>query len=236
VGLGLLHLGRRDEAEPVFGEALAAARGVGNRRYTSRILVGMGTLAAARGDWPAARAHFGEASAIAGEYGDRWLLGTTALPNLARVHLHEGRAEVAAVLLGAAEAGREAIGVPIPAREAAQHDDVVAGARAALGPAALARAWARGRDTAIDEALAAARRAAEPSAPDAAPPAGAGPLTRREAEVLRLVADGLTDAEVADALVLSRRTVHAHLRSIYRKLEVGSRSAATRWALEQGIA
>jgi DNA-binding CsgD family transcriptional regulator len=36
--------------------------------------------------------------------------------------------------------------------------------------------------------------------------------------------------------VLSRRTVHAHLRSIYRKLEVGSRSAATRWALEQHLA
>jgi predicted ATPase/DNA-binding CsgD family transcriptional regulator len=236
VALGLLHLGQLEEAEPLFREALAAARGVGNRRYTSRVLVGMGTLAAARGDWPTARAHFEEASAIAGEYGDRWLLGTTSLPNLARVHLADGRAEVATVLLGAAEAGREAIGVPIPAREAAQHDEVVAEARAALGDAPFARAWAAGRGMALDEALAAARRAAEPLAPDAPPPAGAGPLTRREAEVLRLVAGGLTDAEVADALVLSRRTVHAHLRSIYRKLEVGSRSAATRWALEQGLA
>ncbi|WP_217915458.1 ATP-binding protein [Miltoncostaea marina] len=235
VALGMLHLGRLEEAEPRFREALAAARGVGNRRYTSRILVGMGTLAAARSDWAAARAQFEEASAIAGEYGDRWLVATTSLPNLARVHLAEGRAEVATVVLGAAEAGRDAIGVPIPAREAAQHDEMVAEARTALGEAAFARAWAAGRGMALDEALSTARRAVEPPPSDAAPPGAAGPLTRREAEVLRLVAGGLTDAQVADALVLSRRTVHAHLRSIYRKLDVGSRSAATRWALEQGL-
>jgi DNA-binding NarL/FixJ family response regulator len=57
----------------------------------------------------------------------------------------------------------------------------------------------------------------------------------REAEVLRLLARGLTDAQIADDLVVSRRTVHAHLRAIYRKLDVGSRSAATRWALEHGL-
>ncbi len=62
-----------------------------------------------------------------------------------------------------------------------------------------------------------------------------GELTAREAEVLRLLAQGLTDGQIADELVVSRRTVHAHLRAIYRKLDVGSRSAATRWALEHGL-
>jgi DNA-binding NarL/FixJ family response regulator len=61
-------------------------------------------------------------------------------------------------------------------------------------------------------------------------------LTPREAEVLALVARGLTDAEVAERLVVSLRTVHAHLRSTYRKLDVHSRSAATRYALEHGLA
>ena len=61
-------------------------------------------------------------------------------------------------------------------------------------------------------------------------------LTAREVEVLRLVAEGLTDAQVAERLVLSLRTVHAHLRSIYRKLDVRSRSAATRYAVEHGLA
>jgi DNA-binding NarL/FixJ family response regulator len=64
-------------------------------------------------------------------------------------------------------------------------------------------------------------------------PAG---LSAREVEVLRLVAAGLSDARVAGELVVSVRTVHAHVRSIYRKLGVGSRSAATRWAVENGLA
>ena len=62
-----------------------------------------------------------------------------------------------------------------------------------------------------------------------------GGLTAREVEVLRLVARGLTDAQVADALVLSKRTVSTHLTSIYSKLGIGSRSAATRFAMEQGL-
>jgi DNA-binding NarL/FixJ family response regulator len=57
-----------------------------------------------------------------------------------------------------------------------------------------------------------------------------GDLSAREVEVLRLVAAGLSDAEVARHLFLSIRTVHAHLRSIYRKLGVRSRTAAARFA------
>jgi DNA-binding CsgD family transcriptional regulator len=68
--------------------------------------------------------------------------------------------------------------------------------------------------------------------------AGALPfgLTSRECEVLALVATGLTDAAVAAELFISPRTVGHHLRSIYSKLDVSSRSAATRIAIEQGIA
>jgi predicted ATPase/DNA-binding CsgD family transcriptional regulator len=51
-------------------------------------------------------------------------------------------------------------------------------------------------------------------------------LTAREVEVLQLVAGGLSNAEIAERLVLSQRTVHAHLRSIYDKLGVNSRTAA----------
>ena len=60
-------------------------------------------------------------------------------------------------------------------------------------------------------------------------------LTPREIEVLRLVAAGLSNAEVADQLFLSLRTVHAHMRSIFHKLGVGSRSSATRWAVDHGL-
>ena len=72
------------------------------------------------------------------------------------------------------------------------------------------------------------------SAPSQPPPALGG-LTAREVEVLRLVAEGLTDAQVAARLYLSPRTVTTHLTSIYNKLGVSSRSAATRFAVEQGL-
>jgi DNA-binding NarL/FixJ family response regulator len=62
-----------------------------------------------------------------------------------------------------------------------------------------------------------------------------GSLTERETEVLRLVAMGLSDADVAERLVVSPRTVHAHLRSIYRKLGLSSRGAATRFAVEHKL-
>src|SRR5262249_36000936 len=64
------------------------------------------------------------------------------------------------------------------------------------------------------------------------PPAG---LTQREAEVLRLVAAGLTNARVAEQLSLSPRTVNAHLTAIYTKLNVSSRAAAIRFALEHDL-
>jgi DNA-binding NarL/FixJ family response regulator len=60
-------------------------------------------------------------------------------------------------------------------------------------------------------------------------------LTPRQLEVLRLIGQGLTDAQIADALFVSRRTVNAHVRDIFRTLEVSRRSAATRYALLHGL-
>jgi DNA-binding NarL/FixJ family response regulator len=60
-------------------------------------------------------------------------------------------------------------------------------------------------------------------------------LTAREAEVLSFVAEGLSDIEVAEKLYVSPRTVEWHLRGAYRKLEVGSRTAAIKRAGELGL-
>lgn len=57
------------------------------------------------------------------------------------------------------------------------------------------------------------------------------PLSEREAEVLRLLARGLTNKDIAQALILSVRTVEAHLRSIYAKLDVSSRTEAALWGV-----
>ncbi len=69
---------------------------------------------------------------------------------------------------------------------------------------------------------------------DARPSYPAG-LSAREVEVLRLVADGLTNAQVAERLFLSPRTINAHLTTIYTKLNVPSRAAAIRFALDHGL-
>mgnify|MGYP001172747165 CR=1 FL=1 len=67
------------------------------------------------------------------------------------------------------------------------------------------------------------------------PTAVPGGLSAREIEVLRLVAEGLTDAEVAERLSISPRTVGGHLQSIYNKLGISSRTAATSFAHKFGL-
>ena len=75
----------------------------------------------------------------------------------------------------------------------------------------------------------------EPAPEPAAPEPYLAGLSAREADVLRLVATGLTNAEVAEKLFLSSRTVEWHLSSIYRKLGLHSRTEATRFADEHGL-
>nr|MDQ4008950.1 response regulator transcription factor [Actinomycetota bacterium] len=68
----------------------------------------------------------------------------------------------------------------------------------------------------------------------APPPLPAG-LTAREVEVLRLVASGRSNAQIANVLVLSEKTVARHLSNIFSKLDVGSRTAATAYAFEHAL-
>jgi DNA-binding NarL/FixJ family response regulator len=60
-------------------------------------------------------------------------------------------------------------------------------------------------------------------------------LTERECEVLRLVATGKTNREIADVLVISKHTVGRHLQNIFLKLDLSSRAAATAYAYEHGL-
>jgi DNA-binding NarL/FixJ family response regulator len=78
------------------------------------------------------------------------------------------------------------------------------------------------------------------SQPEASPPEKSLPrypagLTAREVEVLRLVAQGFSSAQIAEQLVIGLATVNFHVRSIYNKLGVSSRSAATRYAIEHNL-
>jgi len=80
------------------------------------------------------------------------------------------------------------------------------------------------------------RASALVSEPDAAVPGGAASvLTHRELDVLKLVAQGSSNADIAKRLVLSEHTVHRHLANILRKLGLSSRSAAAAWGVRAGL-
>jgi DNA-binding NarL/FixJ family response regulator len=88
-----------------------------------------------------------------------------------------------------------------------------------------------------ESVITALQRAEMPEPPPAVKSPGTYPagLTAREVEVLRLVAQGLTDAQIAERLIVSYRTVTTHMSSIYNKLGVSSRAAATRFAIEHQL-
>ena len=141
----------------------------------------------------------------------------------------------AAQLWGTAEAMSDAFGTQLTraGRALIDYDGQVAAARRQVDEDTWAAAWATGRDT--DPALAADPPKHEARSTVAAAESLPGGLSGREVEVLRLVAGGLTNADVGRRLFLSTRTVDWHLSSIYTKLGFHSRSEATRFAVSHGL-
>jgi DNA-binding NarL/FixJ family response regulator len=174
---------------------------------------------------------------------------------LALTAVAQGEFQRAVKLWGAAEARRDGVQARLPSSKQADYAPYMDRARSVLGEQAFVAAWAEGRAMTLDQAITLAvaepAPAAAPSASGKAAPVHPVPvhpvpvhpvpvhqygLTPREVEVLCLVATGLTDAEVAQRLVISARTVGKHLQSVYSKLYLPSRSAATRWAIEHHMA
>jgi DNA-binding NarL/FixJ family response regulator len=132
---------------------------------------------------------------------------------------------------GATAALRQTYGVSIRPVGRAAFQRSMEPARQTLGEKEAAAAWEEGRTMTLDEALAFALEELE-TKPES--PSG-GLLSARETEVLRLAADGLTDAQVAERLYLSRKIVGHHLSLVYRKLGVRGRAAAVHKADELGL-
>jgi predicted ATPase/DNA-binding CsgD family transcriptional regulator len=145
----------------------------------------------------------------------------------------------AAQLWGACEVLRRALGFPRPDSEQSFCERYMAMARSQLRERAFLSAHREGEAMSLDEAVRYALKPLNiedgkpaPGAAHALYPAG---LSAREVEVLALVAQGLSDGEVAEKLVLSPRTINAHLTSIYNKIGVNSRAAATRFAVDKKL-
>jgi predicted ATPase/DNA-binding CsgD family transcriptional regulator len=230
--LGLIALSQGDpaKAQPLLEECLVICRGLGDLRTIAKAVCFLGDAASALSDHAAARTLHEESLSLSIELGDRWI-SAVSLEGLARTAVATRQPEAAARLLGAADALRDATGATRPAYWLALYERSLAETRAQLDDDAFDLAWAAGR-TLTPEQAPAVLGAPAMTASTGDRPAG---LTAREVEVLALVAEGFTDAQVAERLVVSLRTVHAHLRSIYRKLDVRSRSAARRYAVEHGL-
>ena len=257
--LGRVATAEGDEAQSavVWKQALALARVTQHQRATAEILLELGRLAHRQGDDRRAQALLGESLHLYWERKHRGLIAeclaclagvaATGYPPCVPSPSGDSRA---ARLFGAADAlytANGGQGQP-PVRADTERD--LAAARAQLDEEGFAAAWAEGQAMPLEQAVAyaldhqflmsapASRLPLQLTPALTIPrsvPEGLASLTFRQWEVLRLVAQGWRTAEVADALGLSPLTVNVHLRGIYRKLGVRSRTAATRVALQHHL-
>ena len=236
--LGIVKDANADSAAAValFEESAAMFRELGDGWGLCLPLKHLGAVASRQGDYGRAEELYRETLVQCRDLDDMWLI-SVCLEDLAEVASSQSQYTRAARLFGAAEALREEIGTAKYALRRDDYDRAVESARVGLGEQTFTGEWAEGRKMmltgAVEHAL--ARPEASGTQKPASPSAYPAGLTTREVEVLRLVADGLTDAQVADRLYVSPRTIGQHLRSVYRKLEVSSRTAAAREAVNLGL-
>jgi DNA-binding NarL/FixJ family response regulator len=230
-GLALLRLAqnRMDAAASIIGQALEGE--TWNRLARARLLVVAAQIAIAASSLASASSFVGELEAVAADYDSPMLLASAATAR-GRLFLASGDAPAACATLRLALGRWQELSVP--------HE--VATVHTLLGLAC--------RDRGDDEAAVASFAAATSvfdqlgaaldlrlvrdltSSSGRALPGG---LTEREAQVLRLVAAGHTNRDVAGSLYLAEKTVARHLSNIFTKIGVSSRAAATAFAFEQGI-
>ena len=236
LGNVLLVRGNRERASRMFEEALALARRRGDRLATNIALYNLAQVALSEAKFGPAARMLEEGLTSSRQMGDQANL-SYFLEGLAVVAGARGEPERSARMLGAAEGSMEEAGASVynyyvPAR--ALYERTLAAARSQLDEAAWTAAWAEGRAMATEQAVEYALEQ-EAFLEQALPETYPAGLSAREVDVLRLIATGLTNAEVAGKLFLSSRTVDWHLSSIYRKLGLHSRTEATRFAAEHGL-
>lgn len=230
-GLALLRLaeGRIDEASAAIGREAGAAEDDRVRR--ARVLAAFVEIMLAADDVDAARAGVEELEAIAADF-DSTYLEAVAAEGRGALLLASGDPARALEVLRRAWRTWRALDAPY---ETAQVRLRMARAHRELGDDDAAD-MELDAATPVFQRLKAAPALVQVNAlsrrPESATPGG---LTPREVEVLRLVATGATNRDVADTLVISEKTVARHLSNMFVKLGVGSRAAATAWAYEHGL-
>jgi len=180
----------------------------------------------------------GFAAESVGLYNDlecKWGLAES-LETLAAALTAGGRARDAVRLLGASDALRESIGVPLPPADRSELERTRNTTRQLLQREWDA-AWSDARALTLEQVVEHAHRAAaHRPASTAASAAPYGPqLTRREQDVARLIAEGHSNREISEALVISGRTAEAHVTHLLNKLGLRSRAQVAVWAARNNL-
>ena len=217
-------------------QGLPLAREANDPEVLGSLLGDLGHVSMVLGDHQRARELLGEGLAIHRALGNRYWMAWD-LACLAGVVVN-AQPERAARLFGAATVCVTSPAPPYPSVQAV-FAPILATARKALGEAAFAAVWEHGHALSLEEAIAEALVViAEPDDARAATQADPSPhrLTRRETEVLRLVAAGHSNGEIAAALFISVPTVKRHVSTILAKLNLPSRPAAVAFAHTHDLA
>ncbi|MFE6196535.1 LuxR C-terminal-related transcriptional regulator [Streptomyces sp. NPDC057838] len=229
-------LGEADRAVEVCERALRLCERHGEQWVRSYVLRMLALAHTVRGDWARAERHAREALRLKCAVHDVIGIALT-LDLLASIATRRDAHEHAAVLLGGADrvwadidAGRWGARTLTSARRDSEER-----AARALGREAFERAHRRGGALALTELAGHALREPAAAAPAAPPPhrESTARLTRRETEVARLVAEGLANQQIADRLVIARRTAEGHVERILSKLGFSNRSQIAAWVTAQ---
>ena len=230
--------GKHEQAVSFLTEALALYRDVGEATGVAVTLHSLGVLATVQGQYESAGTYLAESLLRFQRLGDVSRV-ERCVWSMAGLAVARGDAPRGVCLYGAQRATRERFGdVPGLAIDQVTFDRDMAAARAALGERGFSVAWTQGRAMSPEEAIAYALETAS----DVATPSGATlgttshGLTVREVEVLRLVATGCTDREIAELLFISPHTATTHVKRVLRKLGVPSRAAAAASMARLGLA
>jgi predicted ATPase/DNA-binding CsgD family transcriptional regulator len=229
LGIMATYAGEIDAARSYLEDALFLLRARGGTDEIMRCIGFLAHLACDTDDPATARARFRELASLDPLTTVPYTAGFV-LQGVARLAVVEKNPELSLKLAGAAASTHERIGTSAGPAYDAYVGRGLEPAWSVLGREAGEAAFQEGRTWTFEEAM--ARVMEGESSPPEDP---SGVLRPREIEVLRLVADGLSDAQAAEKLYVSRRTVGNHLSSAYRKLGVGNRTAAVKKAVALGL-
>lgn len=231
----LLREGSFAQAETFAQESLTLTQMLEDQISNAHTIHTLGDIEWRRGDAKGAKQWFQEGFQLALRYSGSSDLISWYVLGFARVAVLEGLLERAARLYRASKAQFD-LTSHMDELERKAYEKEVSALCKRLGEKIFKTAWEAGYAMTREQIQTACGASTMPvSSVAATSPAAPDDLTMREKEVIRLLATGLTNIQIAKELVISPLTVNAHVRSIYSKLGVTTRAAATRYAFEHHL-